>query len=100
MRSVKDLIGKIGLNMIKTRRTRAIVISFAAVVVFVTTYLLILPALTLEKDEADKQAGISVPTEAVDEESLQHKETAAEPETPVYKSGALSYDGKSFEIEA
>ena len=35
--------------------------SLAVVVVFVTTYLLILPALTLEKEEAAQQGGIDVP---------------------------------------
>ncbi len=42
------------------RRTVLLVLS--CVVVFMTTYLLILPAFTLEKDEAAKQGGIDVPT--------------------------------------
>lgn len=39
----------------------------SCVVVFVTTYLLILPAITLEKDKAAEQGGIDVPAAAVEE---------------------------------
>ena len=42
-------------------RRRSIVLALSCAVVFVTTYLLILPAFTLEKDEALKQGGIDVP---------------------------------------
>ena len=41
-------------------RFRALLLALSIIVVFVTTYLLILPALTLEKDEAVKQGGISL----------------------------------------
>ena len=69
-------------------RLRKLVMSLAVVVVFVTTYLLILPALTLEKEEAAQQGGIDVPAvtevseteEAVSEEAAEAEETA-EPET-------------------
>ncbi len=42
-------------------RRRGTIIALAAVVVFITTYVLILPAFTLEKDEATEQGGIDVP---------------------------------------
>lgn len=37
----------------------------SCVVVFITTYALILPAITLEQDEAAKQGGIDVPAQSV-----------------------------------
>lgn len=40
---------------------RLVLLGLSAVVVFITAYLLILPALTLEKAEAEKQGGIDVP---------------------------------------
>ena len=42
-------------------KNRTLLLTLSAIVVFVTTYLLILPAITLEKDEAAKQGGIDVP---------------------------------------
>lgn len=56
-RFTDKLIGIIG----KLGKYRAVVLSLAIVVVFVTTYLLILPAFTLEKTEAAKQGGIDIP---------------------------------------
>ena len=43
-------------------RRRTVLISLSCVVVFMTTYLLILPAFTLDKEEAAEQGGITVPT--------------------------------------
>ena len=45
----------------KMRKHRAWILALSAVVVFCTTYALILPALTLEQDEAAKQGGIDLP---------------------------------------
>lgn len=42
---------------------RSLVITLSAIVVFVTTYMLILPAITLDKDEAIQQGGIDVAVE-------------------------------------
>ena len=42
-------------------RSRRLVTILAAIVVVVTTYSLILPALTLEKDKASQQGGIKEP---------------------------------------
>ena len=48
-------------------RNRKTLIALSAVVVFVTTYLLILPAATLEKGAAEEMGGIDVDQEAVEE---------------------------------
>lgn len=49
----------------KFMRARKVYITvLSCFVVFVATYLLILPALTLDQDEAAKQGGIDVPTQA------------------------------------
>lgn len=45
----------------RIRKHRAWILALSAVVVFCTTYALILPALTLEQDEAAKQGGIDLP---------------------------------------
>ena len=84
-------------------RLRKLVMSLAVVVVFVTTYLLILPALTLEKEEAAQQGGIDVPAvtevseteEAVSEEAAETEETA-EPET----DGGTEKDFEAAEPES
>ena len=48
----------------KMQKNRAILLSLAVVVVFVTTYILVLPALTLDEDEAREQGGITLSEEA------------------------------------
>ena len=48
------------LNIIM--KNRPLLLILCATVVFVTTYLLILPAVTLEEQEAAKQGGIDVPS--------------------------------------
>ena len=62
---------------------RTLLLTLSAIVVFVVSYLLILPALTLDQDEANQQAGINLETEAVKAEA-----------------NALSYSGDAFEVEA
>ncbi|MBQ6583061.1 MAG: hypothetical protein IJH77_04450, partial [Mogibacterium sp.] len=53
----------------KMRTKRTLLMSLSVVVVFVTTYILILPALTLDKEEAAEMGGIDAPTvEAVQAE--------------------------------
>ena len=44
-----------------THGWRNLVLMFSCIVVFVTTYLLIMPAFALEKEEATEQGGIDVP---------------------------------------
>ena len=56
-RIIKKLLNMIG----KLSKYKTIVMSLAVIVVFITTYLLILPAFTLEKSEAEEQGGIDLP---------------------------------------
>ena len=66
------------LNMIgKLSKYKTIVMSLAVVVVFITTYLLILPAFTLDKDEAEKQGGIDLPA-SVNETSFDEADETAQ----------------------
>ncbi len=64
--------------------TKRSIKALAVLVVFVTTYILILPAFTLEKDEAIKQGGIDVPqieqtsAEADDVDEVSAGDAAAE----------------------
>ena len=55
---------------------RKLILALSCVVVFVTTYVLILPAFTLDKEEAAEQGGIDVPGV---EQSVDADETAEEP---------------------
>lgn len=48
----------------------------SCMVVFVTTYLLILPAVTLDKDEAVKQGGIDVPAQTEQTEQAEQTDDA------------------------
>ena len=61
------------INVIdKLSRYRTFVMSLAVIVVFVTTYLLILPAFTLEKEKAAEQGGIDLPgIESVSQDSIE-----------------------------
>ncbi|MBE6042419.1 MAG: hypothetical protein E7220_07875, partial [Clostridiales bacterium] len=83
-------------RMDKGLRHGAVVRCLAMVVVFVMTYLLILPAFTLDQETAAAQGGIDVPA-AVQEEAVEEvqEETAAEEEAPAadeYVDQADSYD--------
>ena len=59
--NVQNLIGRL-YKSAKSKKTILMVLS--CVVVFITTYALILPAITLEQDEAAKQGGIDVPAQS------------------------------------
>lgn len=74
---------------IKKRKT--LLLSLSAMVVFVTTYMLILPALTLEEDEAVRQGGFDVPA----------SEQMADTDASGAKAGpAFAGDGYSISLEA
>ena len=53
MKGSKGLLSKAVWYVLGTKKARVLLVSLAAAVVFITTYLLILPALTLEKEEAE-----------------------------------------------
>ena len=54
---MKKIIDSLLTNI---EKHKTLVVALSAVVVFVTTYMLILPALTLDKEEAANQGGIDV----------------------------------------
>ena len=102
MKNMREKLSERFRRIQNMRHARAVIVSLAAVVVFVTTYLLILPALTLDEDEAQRQGGISLTTEAPAEEAAQGTEVTptADQTAPSYKSGELTYEGKTFDVEA
>jgi len=58
---MKRVFGSIIKTMTKGTKAGSVVKALAVLVVFVTTYMLILPAFTLERDEAVRQGGIDIP---------------------------------------
>ena len=50
-------------NIPRRKRFRTLVLLLSALVVFVTTYMLILPAITLDENEALEQGGIDLAVE-------------------------------------
>ena len=65
-----DIIRNMTEHFARLRRIlskkRKVVMALACVVVFVTTYALILPAITLDKDSAKDKTGMSIKTEQED----------------------------------
>ena len=83
MKSSDKLPHKLSSVLSGMRRYRTLLLTLSAIVVFVVSYLLILPALTLDHDEANQQAGINLGTETVNAET-----------------NTLSYTGEAYEVEA
>ena len=84
----------------KARKTVLLVLS--CFVVFITTYMLILPAVTLDQEEAERQGGIDVTTE---QETDITAEDSKVPEGPVASedaapAGAITFEGKGYQIQA
>ena len=69
MNDKRKLLSKTLQSILKLKRYRTLILTLSAIVVFATTYLLILPALTLETEEANKQGGISLSTESSEVET-------------------------------
>ena len=65
------------LSFAKNKRNYLLALSVA--IVFVTTYLLILPAMTLDEQEAEKQGGIDVPKQ---EQVVSEEKADKEVKTP------------------
>ncbi len=64
------------------RKRKGVLLSLSIAIVFVTTYLLILPAFTLEASKAAKLGGIDLPgTEQTESETVTDQSDAAEEET-------------------
>ena len=68
---------------------RKMILALSCVVVFVTTYILILPAFTLDKEEAAEQGGIDVPAS---EQTVDADNTAEDAHTKEAKESKASSD--------
>ena len=84
MNSLSRIIKRI-LNVFteNIHKQRKLALALSCVVVFATTYILILPAFTLDKDKALEQGGIDVPQvseeQTVDESVTEEDESASDP---------------------
>lgn len=59
---IRTRTGKVVIGILENLRERKrLLLVLSCIVVFITTYVLILPAFTLDKDEAAEQSGIDVP---------------------------------------
>lgn len=98
-------------DFIKEKKSYVTVLS--CLVVFITTYLLILPAITLDKDEADKQGGIDIQTQQEHLEDIPVKDPDADTNAKAsdsdkivlkteedVESGDITYAGKGYEVSA
>ena len=116
--------GKLGERIIETiRKQRTFFVCICAMVVFVTTYLLILPAITLDQDTAKDQGGIDIPTaeqvqdvdqakdadkssaDVEDKEAAEDADKSASEDTDKAAAedsaaGGLSYEGNGYTVEA
>ena len=79
MELITAMVEKIMLLRRKMKQWRKVVSVLAAIVVFVTTYSLILPAVTLDKADAEDLSGISVEAAAASDAADPAAEKAAEP---------------------
>lgn len=83
----KDRIKHIILSLVEAlNKQRKAILAMSCLVVFVTTYVLILPAFTLEKDTAAEQGGIDVP-------SVESTETVVDDDAPGEDAQALTESG-------
>ncbi|MBR6732078.1 MAG: Cna B-type domain-containing protein [Bacteroidales bacterium] len=82
------------ISLYKTMHKRkSVILALSCVMVFVTTYMLILPAFTLDKEEAAEQGGIGVTGE---EQSVRSEDEQAESaSTDAAKQAAASKDESS-----
>ena len=87
MRIINIINSWLKLLVENINKRRKVVLALSCLIVFITTYMLILPAFTLEKTEAEEQGGIDLPVaaettaeELVPEEEPADSETVAEPE--------------------
>jgi len=113
MKKSKDMsAGKSHGQFIKNRRS--VLIALSAAIVFVTTYILILPAITLDQESASEQGGIDVPAaEQQLQDVSQSQEDPASDSEPASKpaaesasdrsaepaAGQLLYEGKGYTVE-
>ena len=95
-----DFFNKLAEQFIRVNRRmkkwQRVVSALSAVVVFVTTYALVLPAITLDKETADAQAGIEIAASENDSES-DGTVYEAEPEEPQEEEGPRGEEGQRKE---
>lgn len=90
-RRIQQGIGDFIRNLLEImHRRRTVLISLSCVVVFLTTYMLILPAFTLEKDEALEQGGIDIPAAELTEDTDKDQEEAVEEESEAGEEADLT----------
>lgn len=77
------------------QKNRALLIMVAALVVFVVTYLLVLPAFTLDEEEAREQGGITVAEEAATPEAEDQSTKSTDQALPNPDEGKKAEAGKS-----
>lgn len=86
MMNLKNKLRSLLIKLLETaHRQRRVVLALSCLVVFMTTYVLILPAFTLEKDKAIEMGGIDVETE----EAVEAEIEAADP---------LVFEGEDYNI--
>jgi len=69
MRQYKKALTSVNKSLRRSLSLRTLVMTLAVLVVFVTTYLLVMPAFTLGREEALSQGGIDVPAVAEETEA-------------------------------
>ena len=76
-------------------KNRSLTVALAAIVVFVTVYLLISPASALEKEQAEEMGGIDVPAAEMSDEAASEDATEeVEPE----QGSDFTFTGDGFEV--
>lgn len=96
MDQIKKIIREIVDKYMELNNHRRIVVALAALCVFVTTYSLVLPAITLEQDKAEEIGVKSDTVEQVDTGSGEEpaaEETAAEQDAASVETAAGTDDG-------
>lgn len=101
-------INRIPKKIKKRRSYRRLVLTLSVLVVFVMTYMLILPAITLDEDEALRQGGIDIESVNIEEtaaDDLVAEEIVAETETeveaeaePVPTSGVIIAETDEYKV--
>ncbi len=109
MRPTPDKMRAFLAQLKKKMNLKSLVVTLAAIVVFTTTYLLVLPAFTLDQEEAAQQGGIDIAVEETtaevdaeaSEDSVTVEETAApgevKEETDVKDTDAGGDEGDNVE---
>ena len=88
---IKQLITVLLYNI---KERKKMILALSCLVVFFTTYLLILPAFTLDKEEATEQGGIDVPGVELSADADETAKTEAEKTDVKKKSADITLENK------